>query len=117
MIHLIFYYFFFLFLINYSEIRKNKLSIISESKDITPINFVDFKLGYDLRNEKNINNTENTEVMNRIYDSLYKKEILDILENEHISIYNKLHLINNLYDIRGFDLLNGGLLDNQDFDF
>ena len=85
------YYFFFLFLINYSEFRKNRLSITNESTDITPIIFDDYKLGYDLRNEKNFNNTENTEVMNRIYDSLYKKEILDILENQHISIYNKLH--------------------------
>lgn len=114
----VFYYFFLLFWVKNTifNLKTRKLYHFNEPKDLSPIKYDDYNLGYDFRDE--LNKFENNSVeLNNIYENLYKKKILDTLENNHTSIMYKIQLLNNLYYVGGFNLRNGGLFHNQDFDF
>ncbi len=69
--------------------------------------------GTDDRYPVSENNTE--EINYKIYENIENKRKLDFLQNDHISIYNKLELLRDS-SIKPPDLAAGRLMDDYNFD-
>jgi hypothetical protein len=90
-----------------------------------PLDFEDIrKTGLDERVSKmdNIDNDKvNNELLEKIHENFHKKRLLDILENNQISIIKKMDILNQylLYNSTSLhaNLFAGGLLDDWDFKF
>ena len=68
--------------------------------------------GYDER----FGNNKNISEIFYIKELFAKKKLLDILNNDNISIYTKLIILNDK-GIKPYNLFAGGLMYNFDFDF
>tara|TARA_B110000305_G_scaffold232493_1_gene287546 strand:+ start:583 stop:933 length:351 start_codon:yes stop_codon:yes gene_type:complete len=96
---------------------------IENSKLISnkPLDFEDIrKTGLDERVSKLDNIIEN-ELLEKIHENFHKKRLLDILENNQISIIQKMDILNQylFYNTTSLhaNLFAGGLLDDWDFEF
>jgi len=103
-------YFAFCALNNNSKLISNK-----------PLDFEDIKkTGLDERVSKLDNIIEN-ELLEKIHENFHKKRLLDILENNQISIIQKMDILNQylFYNTTSLhaNLFAGGLLDDWDFEF
>ena len=101
--------------LNNNNIENNKL--ISNK----PLDFEDIKkTGLDERVSKLDNIIEN-ELLEKIQENFYKKHLLDILENNQISIIQKMDILNQylFYNTTSLhsNLFAGGLLNDWDFEF
>ena len=71
--------------------------------------------GYDERFPLNNTNSDNKELYN-IASYLGKKKLLDILQNENVSLMTKIFLLND-NTIKPHNIFAGGLMRDFDFDF
>ncbi len=103
-------YFAFCALNNNSKLISNK-----------PLDYEDIrKTGLDERVSK-MNNIIENELLEKIQENFHKKQLLDILENNQISIIQKMDILNQylFYNTTSLhsNLFAGGLLDDWDFEF
>ena len=103
-------YFAFCALNNNSKLISNK-----------PLDYEDIrKTGLDERVSK-MNNIIENELLEKIQENFHKKQLLDILENNQISIIKKMDILNQylFYNTTSLhsNLFAGGLLDDWDFEF
>tara|TARA_B100000925_G_C21852789_1_gene406494 strand:+ start:374 stop:676 length:303 start_codon:yes stop_codon:yes gene_type:complete len=72
-----------------------------------------YKLGYDFRK------IEEDDIILKIKKNLYKKQLLEKLENPNTSLITKLNIIEktDIFEKKYIDLLSGGLLDDYNFTF
>ena len=96
---------------------------IENSKLISnkPLDYEDIrKTGLDERVSK-MNNIIENELLEKIQENFHKKQLLDILENNQISIIKKMDILNQylFYNTTSLhsNLFAGGLLDDWDFEF
>lgn len=71
--------------------------------------------GYDERFPLNNTNSSKTE-LHKIANYFDKKRLLDILENENVSLFTKILLLND-NSIKSTNIFAGGLMNDFDFDF
>lgn len=86
----------------------NTLSVVSNKYNSKKLS------GYDERFPLNNTNSDNIELYN-IAIFLEKKKLLDILQNENVSLMTKIFLLND-NTIRPHNIFAGGLMDNFDFE-
>ena len=114
-------FFVLLFLIYHKKSIKNHFKLFSYNSNTLNKNNNSYKYnGYDHRI---INDTSETLKTNEKLVNLYKiqkyfekKKILDILNNENVSLTTKILLLQD-NAIKSSNLFEGGLMDNFEFDF
>ena len=100
----------------FCALNNNSKLISNKPLDVEDI----IKTGLDERVSK-MNNIIENELLEKIQENFHKKQLLDILENNQISIIKKMDILNQylFYNTTSLhsNLFAGGLLDDWDFEF
>tara|TARA_B100001063_G_scaffold62934_1_gene56960 strand:- start:857 stop:1198 length:342 start_codon:yes stop_codon:yes gene_type:complete len=100
----------------FCALNNNSKLISNKPLDVEDI----IKTGLDERVSK-MNNIIENELLEKIQENFHKKQLLDILENNQISIIQKMDILNQylFYNTTSLhsNLFAGGLLDDWDFEF
>ena len=98
----------FLIILFLACIKKNKLNLTLEDSNTFKYN------GFDYRNFENI--TEERNRLYKIYRHFENKNLLDILQNDNVSISVKILLLKD-NRIQSSNIYAGGLMNDFDFEF
>ena len=100
----------------FCALNNNSKLISNKPLDVEDI----IKTGLDERVSK-MNNIIENELLEKIQENFHKKQLLDILENNQISIIQKMDILNQyllyIHTEESANLFAGGLLDDWDFEF
>jgi hypothetical protein len=122
---------FLLSLNNYNFLNKNlstgkdKNKILFKPNVVKQLNITGFDERLLYKNNTEDELSKKRDEFIKIHENLMKKQILDMLLDNHIDMYTKMNLIDkykdyinmdtNNNDIKPFNLLGGGLMDDWDF--